>query len=172
MNKGTRWIIGISAAIIIFLIFGFTVPVKTQAYTDKEIVWVTEKYIEKEPYEVTEEEQVPVKYTYTAPCEEKPPRYGYKCCEPLNGWVGSPGGRASPPTPGDPAYNPYMNQALLERAYIGAFGMCEYEGIRWETRTRTVTKVREVEKTRIVPTSRTVTKYRTVPLFSCAPLPS
>ena len=159
MTTGKKWsIVGIIGVILIFILC--VVPLKTEAYTVKELYTVTETYIEKQPYEATEEYTVNVPYTYTAPCTETGPSYGYECCRP----PGSPGGIAPYPSLGDPAYNPY--------AYRPVVRYCEYTGTRPEARTRIITKVRNVSKTRTVPQVRDVVKYRKVAIISCAPLPS
>ena len=151
MNTRAKWTIG--GLLTLFLILGFTVPIKEQVYTEKELYMATEKYIGSEPYNATETYTVDVNYTYIAPCLEQ---YNYDgCCRPP-GVPGNMIGSYQYPKPGDPAYYPYAKRPV---------DYCEYRGTRPETRTRTVIKYRDVVKTREAPAIRTVTKKRTVPLL-------
>lgn len=161
MTAGTKISI-VSFCILLIFIFLCVIPLKTEAYTVQKIEMVREKYIAPEPYETTEQYTVPVTYTYTAPCKDEEPRYGYRCCGVnAQGWISVPGDRMPTgqyPPPFDPAYAPYANRPQIR--------YCEYTGIREETRTRTVTKVRYVEKERVVPKIINEVKYRKRPIIS------
>ncbi len=178
-NTGKTVLITIAVLFILFLIFGFTVPVKDVSYDVQVQYNDTETYQVQEPYSDTEQYTVQEPYTdieyYTdyitvnvpylvnVPCP-RPPMPGPGLVPPGPRPPIPPGG-VRPPLPPPPGpqmctITRYHNET---QAVSKSREVTKYRDV---TKTRSVTKYRTVDKTRTVIKVRTETRWKKVPLFN------
>ncbi len=168
----TEKTIGLTVAVILvlFLIFGFTVPVKDFSYNENVPYEVTETYQVQEPYTATETYTEKEPYTdieyYTNYVTVNVP---YTVTYPCGGWQPPRPPGPIPPGPRPPIPPPQPPQMCTRTEYHpkvqAVQGSKEVTKYRDVTKQREVIKIRTVDKTRQVIKIRTETRWKKVPLF-------
>lgn len=161
MSTEARWgFIVVCILFVLFLVFGFTVPVKIQSYTEQEAFTDYRTRIEKEPYEVTE--------TYSAPYTATVIKYRQECYTatvqvPCGTYVC---GQDCYPQPPQDCRHLICTRYCPEPQISCNSVPYPEEITKYREAQRTVTKWRDKEVTEPFTNYRTTIKYRSVPLFS------
>lgn len=185
MSPGARWgLVVVCILFIVFLILGFTVPVKIQSYTRQEVFTDYRTRIEKEPYDVAE--------TYSEPYTETVTKYRQECytvmiqvpcgtyvCDqdchprprpeprPRPGPNTPPAPPPLPPVPPPQDCHPRICTRYCPEAQLTCNSVPYPEEVtKYREKQRTVTKWRDKEVREPFTNYRTVTEYQKVPLFS------